>query len=35
MILGLPDTTAYIVGGAFLVMVLVLLLWGLRFREVP
>jgi uncharacterized membrane protein len=34
MILGLPDTTVFIVGGALLLIVLILILWGLKFREV-
>jgi hypothetical protein len=33
MILGLPTITVFTVGGAFGLIVLVLLLWGLKFRE--
>lgn len=32
MILGLPDVTVFTVAGAFVLIVLVLFLWGLRFR---
>jgi hypothetical protein len=34
MILGLPEITVVTVGGAFVLIVLVLFLWGLKFREV-
>ena len=34
MILGLPEITVFTVGGAFVLIVLILLLWGLKFREV-
>jgi hypothetical protein len=32
MILGLPDITVFTVGGASVLIVLVLFLWGLQFR---
>lgn len=33
MLLGLPDSTLLIVGGAVGLIVLLLLLWGIKFRE--
>ncbi len=30
---GLPDLTVILVGGTFLLIVFVLLVWGLTFRE--
>jgi hypothetical protein len=32
MIFGLPDITVFTVAGTFVLIVLVLFLWGLRFR---
>jgi hypothetical protein len=32
---GLPLLTVVSVGGAFLIIVIALVLWGLTFREVP
>ncbi len=33
--LGLPILTIAVVGGAFLLIILALLFWGLNFKEVP
>ncbi len=35
MFLGLPLQTGIIVGGAVVLAVVLLALWGLRFREAP
>jgi hypothetical protein len=35
MFFGLPFHTGLIVGGAIALVVVVLTLWGLRFREAP
>jgi hypothetical protein len=32
---GLPSITVALVGGAFLLIILALLYWGLTFKEVP
>jgi hypothetical protein len=33
MILGLPDITAFAVGGAILLCIILLLIWGFTFPE--
>jgi hypothetical protein len=32
---GLPTTTFGLVGGAFLLIIIALLYWGLTFKEIP
>jgi len=32
---GLPDITLFAVGGTVLVIIIMLIIWALRWREVP
>jgi hypothetical protein len=32
---GLPTTTIVLVGGAFLLIIIALIYWGLTFKETP